>query len=55
MAQMATAEAWQRTLGLAREHGLSEAQIAGLAIGCPRHGNISMDWDEDGIFCHQCP
>jgi hypothetical protein len=49
-----TPAAWQRTLELARRDGLDDAQMAGLAIGCPRHGNVSMDWDEDGVFCHQC-
>lgn len=49
-----SAEAWQHLEQLARRDGLSDAEIAGLAIGCPRHGNASMDFDEDGVFCHRC-
>jgi hypothetical protein len=49
-----SAEAWQQTEQLARREGLSDAEIAGLAIGCPRHGNASMDFDEAGVFCHRC-
>lgn len=49
-----SAAAWQRTEQLARQAGLSDAQIAGLAIGCPAHGNASMDFDDDGIFCGTC-
>lgn len=52
--QRMTADAWQRTEQLARLHGLGDAEIAGLAIGCPRHGNASMDFDEAGVFCHAC-
>jgi hypothetical protein len=46
--------AWERTLELARRDGLTDAQIAGLAIGCPKHGNAGMDFDADGVFCHAC-
>jgi hypothetical protein len=46
--------AWQRTLELARRDGLTDAQIAGLAIGCPKHGNAGMDFDAAGVFCHAC-
>ena len=53
--KMMTPGGWAFVLKLAREHHLDDAQIAGLAIGCPAHGNVSMDWDEDGIFCHRCP
>jgi hypothetical protein len=54
MAKMMTAAAWQHTQELARTDGLDEACMAALAIGCPVHGNVSMDWDGDGVFCHQC-
>jgi len=46
--------AWQRTMELARTARLGAAEIAGLAIGCPRHGNASMDWDGAGVFCSRC-
>ena len=52
--QMMTPAAWERTLVLARRDGLGEAEMAGLAIGCPVHGNASMDWDADGVFCSRC-
>jgi hypothetical protein len=51
--QMSTA-AWQHLEKLAHDASLSDAEIAGLAIGCPRHGNASMDFDDDGVFCHAC-
>ena len=47
-------EAWAATERLARQHGLSDAELAGLAIGCPQHGNAHMDFDDAGVFCHQC-
>lgn len=49
-----TDAAWERTVELARRDGLDDADMAGLAIGCPRHGNASMDWDDDGVFCGRC-
>ena len=52
--QMMTPAAWERTLVLARRDGLGEAEMAGLAIGCPVHGNASMDFDADGVFCSRC-
>jgi hypothetical protein len=51
---MMTPEAWQRTVELAQRDNLDDAQMAGLAIGCPRHGNAGMDWDDDGVFCSTC-
>ena len=51
---MMTPAAWERTVELARHDGLGDAQMAGLAIGCPVHGNASMDWDADGVFCSRC-
>lgn len=53
-AQRMSAASWARLEALARRDGLSDAQMAGLAIGCPRHGNAYMDYDADGVFCHQC-
>lgn len=53
MATMSAA-AGQQLEQLAREAGLSDAELAGLAIGCPAHGNASMDFDSDGVFCHRC-
>lgn len=47
-------ETWQRTVELARKAGLGDADMAGLAIGCPRHGNASMDFDDAGVFCSRC-
>ena len=52
--RMMTEQEWQHALQLARRSGLDDAQLAGLAIGCPRHGNAGMDWDDDGVFCHPC-
>ena len=49
-----SAEAWQHLEQLAREAGLTDAEMAGLAIGCPWHGNSWMDFDSDGVFCHRC-
>jgi hypothetical protein len=49
-----TDQQWQHLEQLAQRDGLTDADIAGLAIGCPRHGNASMDYDDDGVFCHQC-
>jgi hypothetical protein len=49
-----SAEAWQHLERLAREVGLGDAEMAGLAIGCPWHGDASMDFDENGVFCHCC-
>jgi hypothetical protein len=49
-----TGQAWQRTAELAARDGLDDAQMAGLAIGCPVHGNASMDWDNAGVFCSPC-
>jgi hypothetical protein len=51
--QMSTA-AWQQVEQLAKRDGLGDAEIFALAVGCPRHGNASMDWDDDGVFCHRC-
>jgi hypothetical protein len=45
---------WQQLEQLARSDGLDDAAIFGLAIGCPKHGNASMDYDDDGVFCHRC-
>ena len=52
--QMMTPAAWQRTQELAGWGELGDAQRAALAIGCPVHGNASMDWDEDEVFCSRC-
>jgi hypothetical protein len=51
--QMSTT-AWQHLEQMAKRDGLDDAQLAGLAIGCPQHGNASMDYDDDGVFCHRC-
>ena len=51
---MMTPAAWARTVELARRDGLGDAQMAGLAIGCPVRGNASMDWDAGELFCHRC-
>lgn len=32
--------------------GLGDAELAGLAIGCPVHGNAAMDWDNGEVFCY---
>jgi hypothetical protein len=53
-ARQMSPEAWAATERLAKRDGLDDAQMAGLAIGCPRHGNAFMDWDGDGVFCHRC-
>jgi hypothetical protein len=53
--RMLSEDRWLDVHQLAAMDGLSDAQIAGLAIGCPQHGNASMDWDSAGIFCHRCP
>ena len=53
MAGMSDA-AWQVTERLARAAGLGDAQLAGLAVGCPVHGNAQMDFDDAGVFCHEC-
>ncbi len=34
-----SAEAWQHLEQPAREAGLTDAEMVGLAIGCPWHGN----------------
>ena len=49
-----TPGAWARTQELAGWDELGDAQKAAMAIGCPRHGNASMDWDEDDVFCSRC-
>jgi hypothetical protein len=54
MTQTMNATAWQRMQELAHKDGLTGAQMAGLAIGCPKHGNAGMDWDDAGVFCHTC-
>ena len=54
MAQMMSPAEWAHTLELARRDQLDDAQMAGLAIGCPAHGNAAMDWDADGVFCSRC-
>jgi hypothetical protein len=46
--------AWSHTDRLAREQGLSDADRFALSVGCPSHGNVAMDWDETGVFCHTC-
>jgi hypothetical protein len=50
---------WQALRALAEQNGLGEAQLAGLAIGCPVHGNANMDFDGEGasaeVFCCKCP
>lgn len=53
-AQSMSDEGWRHLEQLARREGLGDAELAGLAIGCPRHGNASMDFDSDGVFCHRC-
>ena len=52
--QMMTPEAWARTQELAGWDELSDAQRFAMAVGCPVHGNASMDWDADGVFCGRC-
>jgi len=52
--QMMTPEAWARTQELAGWDELSDAQRFAMAVGCPVHGNASMDWDADGVFCSRC-
>jgi hypothetical protein len=34
--------------------GLGDAELAGLAIGCPVHGNAAMDWEPSTseVFCY---
>ena len=54
MIKTMSAAAWQQTRALAVRDGLGDAELAGLAIGCPAHGNAGMDWDDDGVFCHAC-
>ena len=54
MNQSMSPEAWARTEQLAKQDGLGDAEMFALAVGCPTHGNASMDWDEDGVFCHKC-
>lgn len=54
MHRMMSPAEWARTAELARRDRLTDAQMAGLAIGCPAHGNAWMDWDDDGVFCHHC-
>ena len=51
---MMTPEAWARTQELAGWDELSDAQRFAMAVGCPVHGNASMDFDDDGVFCHKC-
>jgi hypothetical protein len=53
MASMTAAD-WQRTQELAQRDGLGDAEMAAVAIGCPRHGNAGMDWDDAGVFCQPC-
>lgn len=43
---------WQAIEREARADGLADAQIFGLAVGCPVHGNAAMDWDDDEVFCY---
>lgn len=52
MTRMMTEAQWTETERKARDDGLTDAQIAGLAIGCPVHGNTAMDWDDDDVFCY---
>ena len=49
-----SATAWRRTVELAERDGLGDAQVFALSVGCPLHGNAAMDWDDAGVFCHQC-
>ena len=51
---MMTPEAWARTQELAGWDELGDAQRFAMAIGCPVHGNASMDWDAGELFCHRC-
>jgi hypothetical protein len=51
-----TESEWSVVEAGARKAGLTDADIFALAIGCPAHGNIPMDWDGPGdVFCYFCP
>jgi len=52
MTRMMTEAQWAETERKARGDGLTDAQIFGLAIGCPVHGNAAMDWDDGEVFCY---
>ena len=51
-ARMLTADQWEATKAQALAAGLGDAELAGLAIGCPMHGNAAMDWDDGEVFCY---
>jgi hypothetical protein len=57
--RMMSADCWAALERMARSDGATDAQLAGLAIGCPVHGNAHMDYDSVDdvvvVFCHRCP
>lgn len=44
----------EQLIGIARRDGQPDEVLFGLAVGCLRHGNGAMDYDEAGAFCGQC-
>ncbi|MHB1433607.1 MAG: hypothetical protein ACYCVZ_16035 [Streptosporangiaceae bacterium] len=48
-----SAAQWQRSVRLWRADGASEIEIECMGVGCPRHGNASMDYD-GAPFCMAC-
>ena len=49
---MSAAE-WQRSVRLWRADGATDAEIDAMGVGCPRHGNASIDYDGTP-FCSAC-
>lgn len=54
MIRTLTEAQWQDVEALAKRHGLGDAELFALAVGCPNHGNAWMDFDDEGVFCHAC-
>ncbi len=54
VASMMNEAAWEHIDRLAREEGLTDAERFGLSVGCPKHGNASMDFEGHEVFCHAC-
>ncbi len=54
MAAMMTGPQWDASVRIWRAAGAAQDSIEAAAIGCPWHGNASMDIDSDGPYCSAC-
>lgn len=49
-----TETAWQAVERLLARTNAPHAVRFAVAVGCPRHGNAAMDWDDNGAYCSRC-